>query len=144
MATIKGQNLRILVGSSVANLKCIAAAQSCSLRVDAAVESSGSKDSDNDWETKEIVRIDWEVTCEALITLGTDSTGTQPQNLTVGQTYTLRLSSTNGYQNRSQVANHLQMTGTAILSDLQESAKDGEHCTYSARFTGTGELSQHA
>jgi len=140
MATVKGQNLRVLVGSSTSNLKCIAAAQSCTLRVDAVAESTGSKDVANDWDTKEITRIDWEVTVEALVTLGTDSTGTQLANLTTGQTYTLRLSQTNGSQNRSQVANALQMTGKAILTDLSVTAQDNQESTFSAKFIGDGEL----
>ena len=140
MATVKGQNLRVLLGSSTSNLKCVAAAQTCSLRVDAVAESTGSKDVSNDWDTKEITRIDWEVTVEALVTLGTDSTGTQLQNLTVGNTYTLRLSQTNGSQNRSQVANALQMTGKAILTDLSVTAQDNQESTFSAKFIGDGEL----
>ena len=140
MATIKGHNLRVLVGSSTSNLKCIAAAQSCTLRVDAVAESTGSKDVANDWDTKEITRIDWEVTVEAIVTLGTDATGTQLANLTTGQTYTLRLSQTNGSQNRSQVANALQMTGKAILTDLSVTAQDNQESTFSAKFIGDGEL----
>ena len=140
MATVKGQNLRVLIGSSTSNLKCIAAAQSCTLRVDAVAESTGSKDVANDWDTKEITRIDWEVTVEALVTLGTDATGTQLANLTTGQTYTLRLSQTNGSQNRSQVANALQMTGKAILTDLSVTAQDNQESTFSAKFIGDGEL----
>ena len=140
MATNKGQNLRVLVGSSTSNLKCIAAAQSCTLRVDAVAESTGSKDVANDWDTKEITRIDWEVTVEALVTLGTDATGTQLADLTTGQTYTLRLSQTNGSQNRSQMANALQMTGKAILTDLSVTAQDNQESTFSAKFIGDGEL----
>ena len=143
MATIKGQNLRVLVGSSTSNLKCIAAAQSCTLRVDAVAESTGSKDVANDWDTKEITRIDWEVTVEALVTLGTDSTGTQLQNLTVGNTYTLRLSQTSGSQNRSQVANRLQLTGRAILTDLQVTSQNDQQSTYTAKFIGTSDITQH-
>ena len=143
MATIKGQNLRVLVGSSTSNLKCIAAAQSCTLRVDAVAESTGSKDVANDWDTKEITRIDWEVTVEALVTIGTDGTGTQLQDLECGQKYTLRLSQTNGQQNRSQVANALQMTGRAILTDLSITAQDGEQSTYTAKFIGDGDLTPY-
>ena len=133
----------MLLGSSTSNLKCVAAAQSCSLRVDAVAESSGSKDVANDWDTKEITRIDWEVTVEALVTLGTDSTGTQLQNLTVGNTYTLRLSQTSGSQNRSQVANRLQLTGRAILTDLQVTSQNDQQSTYTAKFIGTSDITQH-
>lgn len=143
MATVKGQNLRVLAGSTTSNLKCIAAAQSCSLRVDAIAESTGSKDVANDWDKKEITQIDWEVTVEALVTIGTDGTGTQLEDLECGQKYTLRLSQTNGSQNRSQVANALQMTGRAILTDLSITAQDGEQSTYTAKFIGDGDLTPY-
>ena len=143
MATIKGQNLRILVGANVNSLKCVAAAQSCELRIDAIVESTGSKDEDGAWDTKEITQLDWELTCDSLVTIGTDATGTQLADLTVGQTYTVRLSQTDGTNNRSQTANRLQLTGKAILSDLQVSAQNRKQATYTAKFTGDGDLSQY-
>lgn len=143
MATIKGQNLRILMGANTSSLKCVAAAQSCELRIDAIVESTGSKDDDGAWDTKQITQLDWELTCEALVTIGTDSTGTQLANLTVGQTYTVRLSQTGSTQNRTQTANRLQLTGKAILSDLQVSAQNRKQTTYTAKFIGDGDIAQY-
>ena len=143
MATIKGQNLRILVGADTSSLKCVAAAQSCELRIDAIVESTGSKDEDGVWDTKDVTQLDWELTCDALVTIGTDLTGTQLANLTVGQTYTVRLSQTGSTQNRTQTANRLQLTGKAILSDLQVSAQNRKQATYTAKFTGDGDLTQY-
>lgn len=143
MTTIKGQNLRILVGDNTSSLKCVAAAQSCELRIDAIVESTGSKDEDGAWDTKEVTQLDWELTCDALVTIGTDLTGTQLANLTVGQTYTVRLSQTGSTQNRTQTANRLQLTGKAILSDLQVSAQNRKQATYTAKFTGDEEITQY-
>ena len=143
MAAIKGQNLRILIGTSTSNLKCVAAAQSCELRIDAIAESTGSKDDANEWDTKEITQLDWELTCDALVTIGTDTTGTQLANLTVGQTYTVRLSQTGSTQNRTQTANTLQMTGKAILTDLQVTSENRKTTTYQAKFIGDGDLSQY-
>ena len=143
MTTIKGQNLRILVGDNTSSLKCVAAAQSCELRIDAIVESTGSKDEDGAWDTKEVTQLDWELTCDALVTIGTDLTGTQLANLTVGQTYTVRLSQTGSTQNRTQTANRLQLTGKAILSDLQVSAQNRKQATYTAKFTGDADITQY-
>ena len=143
MATIKGQHLRILVGADTSSLKCVAAAQSCELRIDAIVESTGSKDEDGAWDTKEVTQLDWELTCDALVTIGTDSTGTQLADLTVGQTYTVRLSQTGSTQNRTQTANRLQLTGKAILSDLQVSAQNRKQTTYTAKFIGDGDIAQY-
>ena len=146
MATIKGQNLRILLGPDSSHLQCVAAAQQCSLRVDAVAEDTSNKDVENDWLTKQITKIDWEVECQALVTLGTDATGRQLADLTVGQTYTLRLSQTAGatnQKNRDAVANAMQLTGTAILTDLTINASDREESTYTAKFIGDGELRQY-
>ncbi len=143
MTTVKGQNLRILVGANTSSLKCVAAAQSCELRIDVIVESTGSKDVANDWDTKGITQLDWELTCDALVTIGTDATGTQLSDLTVGQTYTVRLSQTGSTQNRTQTANRLQLTGKAILSDLQVSAHNRKQATYTAKFTGDGDITQY-
>lgn len=146
MATIKGQNLRILFGPDASHLQCVAAAQSCSLRVDAITAETDNKDTEGVWQQKEITQIDWEVECQALVTVGTDSTGRQLANLTVGNTYTLRLSQTagaTGQQNRDAVTNRLQLTGTAILTDLTINAKNREDSTYTAKFIGDGELKQY-
>lgn len=136
MATIKGQNLRILVGSNASSLACVAAAQSCQLRIDAIIEDTSSKDEVSAWTTKEITQLDWELTVDALVTSGI--------GLTVGQTYTVRLSQTNGDQNREQVVNQLQLTGKAICTDLQVTSENRKNVTYQAKFIGDGDIKQYS
>lgn len=144
MATIKGQNLRILLGTSSSNLKCISVAQSCVLHVSAQVGESSSKDSPSEWQEQEITAINWDVQVDALITMTADG-GVLVSGLTVGETYVLRLSQTAASgNNRTQIANRLQLTGEAILSDLTLVAKDKDFATWSAKFTGDGALSQHS
>ena len=144
MATIKGQNLRILLGTSASNLKCISVAQSCVLHVSAQVGESSSKDSPSEWQEQEITAINWDVQVDALITMTADG-GVLVSGLTVGETYVLRLSQTAASgNNRTQIANRLQLTGEAILSDLTLVAKDKDFATWSAKFTGDGALSQHS
>ena len=144
MATIKGQNLRILLGTSASNLKCISVAQSCVLHVSAQVGESSSKDSPSEWQEQEITAINWDVQVDALITTTADG-GVLVSGLTVGETYVLRLSQTAASgNNRTQIANRLQLTGEAILSDLTLVAKDKDFATWSAKFTGDGALSQHS
>ena len=66
--------------------------------------------------------------------------------LTVGDTYVLRLSQTlgaSGQQNRDAVANALQVTGLAILTDLNINASNMEESTYTAKFIGDGELTPY-
>lgn len=62
MATIKGQNLRVLVGDTV-----IAGATSCTLHVGTNIASRTSKDSPDDWEENQIVSKNWDITTDALV-----------------------------------------------------------------------------
>ena len=144
MATIKGQNLRILLGTSASNLKCISVAQSCVLHVSAQVGESSSKDSPSEWQEQEITAINWDVQVDALITTTADG-GVLVSGLTVGETYVLRMSQTAASgNNRTSIANRLQLTGEAILSDLTLVAKDKDLATWSAKFIGDGALSQYS
>ena len=144
MATIKGQNLRILLGTSASNLKCISVAQSCVLHVSAQVGESSSKDSPSEWQEQEITAINWDVQVDALITMTADG-GVLVSGLTVGETYVLRMSQTAASDNnRTPIANRLQLTGEAILSDLTLVAKDKDFATWSAKFIGDGALSQYS
>ena len=85
MATTKGQNLRILLGNSASNLKCIAAAQSCVLHVSAQVDESSSKDSPSEWQEQEITAINWDIQVDALITTTADG-GVLVSGPTIGET----------------------------------------------------------
>ena len=67
MATIKGQNLRILLGTSASNLRCISVAKSCVLHVSAQVGEFSSKDNPSEWQEQEIIAINWDVQVDALI-----------------------------------------------------------------------------
>lgn len=65
MTKIKGQNLRLSVGSRNAE-KCIAAAQSCSVHLAAQVGDVTSKDSDGAWTENEILSFSWDASVDAL------------------------------------------------------------------------------
>jgi hypothetical protein len=64
----------------------------------------------------------------------------------VGRVYQLRFTRTAGAageQNRDAVADVIQLTGSAILSDLQITTQNADLATATAQFTGTGDLSQY-
>lgn len=67
MTKIKGQNLRLSVGSQNAE-KCIAAAQSCTLHLAAQVENTTSKDSDGAWDENTITSFSWDASVDAAVT----------------------------------------------------------------------------
>lgn len=62
MATIKGQNLRLVV-----NDKCVAGATSCSLHIAATVEDSSTKDDTGDWARNEITGLSWDAQSDAVM-----------------------------------------------------------------------------
>lgn len=68
MATVKGQNLRIYVeDTNDDNLRCIAAATSCTLHAAAQVQEKSTKDSVGSWAQNEVVGLSWDVSVDALI-----------------------------------------------------------------------------
>ena len=144
MATIKGQNLRILLGTSAQDLKCIASAKQCTMHLVAVVGEADSKDSENVWAEREILAHRWNLSTEALIT--TNTTGARGvADLTVGQSYTIRMSQTtgaSGQHNRDAVTNRMQVTGNAILTEIEMVASNHQQSVWKANFVGDGELTQ--
>ena len=67
--------------------------------------------------------------------------------LQIGRVYQLRFTHTAGAageQNRDAIADRMQLTGAAILSDISINAQNADVATYTARFTGTGELEPYS
>lgn len=147
MATIKGQNLRILLHEpdSEQSPACIAAATSCTAHIALQVQEDTTKDSENDWIENEPVGVNWEVDVEALVVNGDEGGAYTAADLVVGMVYDLKFSRTlgaAGSQNRDATSSLVNMSGEAILSDLTITAQVGNIATYTAKFTGNGELTQ--
>lgn len=141
MATIKGQNLRVMVGEDTEHLKCVAASTNAVVHLAVQIEEDTTKDTDDDWIVNEPVGINWDAQVDALVYEDAqDTDGLQAPELIVGQVYVLRFSQTTGTKNREAVSSEIQLTGSAILSDLQINAQNQDIATYSAKFTGTGDL----
>lgn len=141
MATIKGQNLRILVGG-----KCIAMATSATFHVAAQVQENSTKDDTGDWAVNEIMGLSWDASTESLVTLTDNgSSGELPTDLfsaLINKTLlTLVFDQTNGTNNRTATSSAIAKTGTAYLTDLSVTAANRQNSTISATFTGTGALS---
>lgn len=147
MATIKGQNLRIMIGEDEQDLQCIAASTNCQIHLALQVEEDTSKDDDSDWLIKSPVGINWDASVDALIVeLDSDDDAVTADMLQVGRVYLLRFTQTigaAGEKNRDAVGNEIQYTGSAILSDLQQTSQNQEAATFTAQFTGTGELAPY-
>lgn len=81
MATIKGQNLRLLIDG-----KCVAASTSCTVHIAANVESKTTKDSEGDFEEREVTGLSWDAQVDALVINGVfdAGSGSTTENVTVG------------------------------------------------------------
>ena len=151
MATIKGENLRVMVGDDLELLQCIAASTNCTLHSALQMQEDTTKDTVGDWIEQEPVGLNWDVQVEALV-ISDDDEEYRPgakniDQLQVGLVYQLRFTRTAGAageKNRDAVADAMQFTGFAILSDLQITSQNAEIAIARAQFTGTGELSQHS
>lgn len=141
MSTIKGQNLRILVGG-----KCVAMATSCTFHVSAQLEDSSTKDSVGDWQEQEVTGLSWDAQTDSLVTLEDNGTnGELPQDLLgliISKTkVTITFDQTAGTNNRVAQNSAIKRTGEAYVTDVTITAQNRQNSTFSAKLTGTGPLS---
>ena len=141
MATIKGQNFRVMVGG-----KCIAMATSAQFHVSAELQDSSTKDSVGDFQEQEVTGLSWDAQTESLVTLEDNGTnGELPQDilsLMINKTkVTLTFDQTAGANNRVGQNSVIKKTGQAYITDVSISAQNRQNSTCSVQFTGTGALS---
>ena len=141
MATIKGQNLRVMVGG-----KCIAMAVSATFHVSAQVESASTKDDANDFEVNEVTGLSWDAQTDSLVTLTDNGVNgelpTDLMSLIINKTkVTLTFDQTAGTNNRTGQNSAIKRSGEAYLTDYSLSAQNRQNSTLSCQFTGTGPLS---
>lgn len=140
MGTIKGQNLRLMVGG-----KCIAMATNCTFHISAQLEDSSTKDSTGDWQEQEVTGLSWDAQCDALVTLTDNGTNgelaTDLMSLMIAKTLvTLTFDQTAGTNNRTGQNSAIKRTGTAYISDIQVTAQNRANSTFSVQLQGTGAL----
>lgn len=140
MGTIKGQNLRVMVGG-----KCIAMATSCTFHIATQLEDSSTKDSEGDWQEQDVVGLSWDAQTESLVTLDDNgSNGELPQDLLslmINKTkVTLTFDQTAGTNNRVGQNSVIKKTGDAYITDMSVQAANRQNSTLSVQFTGTGPL----
>ena len=141
MATIKGQNLRVMVGG-----KCIAMATSCTFHVAAQMEDSSTKDDTGDWQSQEVTGLSWDASTDSLVTLTDNgSNGELPQDIFTAMIamtpVTLTFDTTNGTNNRVAQNGALKKSGQAYISDISITAANRANSTMTVQFQGNGALS---
>ena len=141
MATIKGQNLRVMVGG-----KCIAMATSCTFHVAAQMEDSSTKDDTGNWQSQEVTGLSWDASTDSLVTLTDNgSNGELPQDIFTAMIamtpVTLTFDTTNGTNHRVAQNGALKKSGQAYISDISITAANRADGTITVQFQGTGALS---
>ena len=141
MATIKGQNLRVMVDG-----KCIAMATSAQFHVSAQLQDSSTKDSVGDWQEQEVTGLSWDASTDSLVTLTDNGTnGELPQDilsLIINKTLvTLTFDQTAGTNNRTGQNAAIKRSGSAYVNDVNITAQNRANSTLSVKFIGTGALS---
>lgn len=141
MATIKGQNLRVMVGG-----KCVAMATSCTFHIAGQTEDSSTKDDTGDWASSEVTGLSWDASTDSLVTLTDNGTnGELPTDLLaliINKTLlTLTFDTTSGTNNRTAGNSAIKRTGQAYLTDYSLTAPNRQNSTLTCQFTGTGPLS---
>ena len=136
MATIKGQNLRVMVGG-----KCIAMATSCTFHISAQLEDSSTKDSTGDFQEQDVTGLSWDASTDSLVTLTDNGTnGELPQDLLsliINKTLvTLTFDQTAGTNNRTGQNAVIKKSGQAYLTDYSLTAPNRQNSTL------TGPLSE--
>lgn len=141
MATIKGQNLRVMVGG-----KCIAMATSCTFHVAAQMEDSSTKDDTGNWQSQEVTGLSWDASTDSLVTLTDNgSNGELPQDIFTAMIamtpVTLTFDTTASTNNRVAQNGALKKSGQAYISDISITAANRANSTMTVQFQGNGALS---
>lgn len=131
MATVKGQNLRIFLGS-----RAIAAALDCQLQLQLNVTPYSTKDDEGAFTQNRVVSVQWSVTATAVVTddVELDAIGAASLCDLVGQTVQLQLNTASGEKNREMQEQLL--AGEAILSDVEITAQNRQRTTFQVTLTG--------
>ena len=121
-------------------------ATSCTFHIGTSLEDSSTKDSTGDWQEQEVVGLNWDASCDSLVTLvDNGSNGELPADLLsliINKTkVTLTFDQTAGTNNRTAQNAAIKRSGNAYVTDVQITAQNRANSTCTVQFTGTGALS---
>lgn len=130
---MKGQNLRILIGSPA---KCIAYSTSCTYHLSNTLEDSSTKDDVGGFQKQEVTGMAGDISCDALFAVGTDSTAVNGEAaldlVLAGAEVDVEFSPTEGANNRT--ATGTKYTCKAIVNDISVSAPNRQNVTYTIQM----------
>mgnify|MGYP002514471094 CR=1 FL=1 len=136
MATLKGQNFRVLLLND-GKFYVVAMSTNCTITLNNNAEDTTTKD-DAGMATKQTVTSkSWQVSCESLDV--TDA-GAMLTAIASMQPFTLMWDETNGTSNHTPVGAAFSNVGQAFLNDVVFNFNDREFSTKSLQFQGTSAI----
>ena len=138
MATLKGQNLRILTYDTTASkFKCIGMATSCTINQSTNTESANHKDIVGLADVPTVNSKSWQVSVESLDVTDMAALLTAIKACTK---FTLLWDETTVTDNQTPEQAAFARTGSAYLNDVTFQFDDRTNATKSLQFTGVGQL----
>jgi hypothetical protein len=130
---MKGQNLRILIGSPA---KCVAFSTGCTYHLSSTLEDSSTKDDVGGFQKQEVTGMAGDISCDALYSADTDSGAVNGEAaldmVLAGQEVDVEFSTTEGDKNRT--ATGTKYTCKAIVNDISINAPNRQNVTYTIQM----------
>jgi hypothetical protein len=140
MATLKGQNFRILTyDSTAAKWKVLGMSTGCTVTLNTNTDDSGTKDDVGMAAKPTINSKSWQVSVETLNVVDAAAMLTAIKSLTP---FTLLWDEVSTANNQTAQKANFARKGTAFLSDLTLTFNDRENSAKSLQFSGSGELAK--
>lgn len=130
---MKGQNLRILIGSPA---KCVAFSTGCTYHLSSTLEDASTKDDVGGFQKQEVTGMAGDISCDALYSVDADSGAVNGEAaldmVLAGQEVDVEFSPTEGDKNRT--ATGTKYTCKAIVNDISINAPNRQNVTYTIQM----------
>ena len=140
MATLKGQNFRILQYDETAEVfRCVGMATSCTVNLSANTEDASTKDDVGGAQKPEVTAKSWQVSVESLNVADTAAILAAIKGY---KKFALLWDEVSTDDNQTPIEAGFARTGSAYLNDVTFNFNDRENATKSLQFTGVGQLAK--
>ena len=140
MATLKGQNFRVLMYDTTASkFKCIAMASNATINLTANTDDASTKDDVGGAQKPTVTSKSWQVSVESFSMADIATLLTAVKNFTK---FTLLWDEVSTTDNQTPEEAGFARTGSAYLNDFTVNFNDRENSTKSIQFTGVGQLAK--
>lgn len=140
MATLKGQNFRVLMYDTTASkFKCIAMASNATINLNTNTDDASTKDDVGGAQKPTVTSKSWQVSVESFSMADIATLLTAVKNFTK---FTLLWDEVSTTDNQTPEEAGFARTGSAYLNDFTVNFNDRENSTKSIQFTGVGQLAK--